>query len=337
MPSSPPKAAQSESQFLIGLFRRAILLPVLVLGAVFYAGLHLSRLLVSVEPWWLHILQAMTEYLLLGAVTLALLARPIAYRPLRWVLDVVLVVQLVTVLAAWIPARLTALPPPSPNSPKLRLLTLNLSTKNPAEPVLFEALTDPTLDVLLLQEYSIALEQRFKASNIFEHYPHVHVMARPDAFGSAIFSRHPLKDLRYLRVRASVTMEATVKIGDQQVVLVNLHFPTPFPEKERLLHQGTEDLWSYLALPPGRPLVIAGDWNATPYNRLLRGTSRYLRNAWDEIGWGPGHTFPTGRRNVPPVRIDHVCYSEGLRALEVRRRQFPGANHLGLEVLFSLE
>jgi endonuclease/exonuclease/phosphatase (EEP) superfamily protein YafD len=60
--------------------------------------------------------------------------------------------------------------------------------------------------------------------------------------------------------------------------------------------------------------------------------SRHLRDSYQEVGWGFGHTYPTTPQSfgisVPLLRIDYVFHSAELVALRARVGPDGGSDHL---------
>lgn len=85
-------------------------------------------------------------------------------------------------------------------------------------------------------------------------------------------------------------------------------------------------------LPAGAPDIVAGDFNATPWNGGYRTMATRMTDAFRQGGTGPGFTFPTRARRMgtlfPFVRIDHVFVG---RRVHVARafvgRASRGADH----------
>lgn len=89
-----------------------------------------------------------------------------------------------------------------------------------------------------------------------------------------------------------------------------------------------------------KPVILAGDYNATPFSQAMRATATDLVNAFDQVGRGPGFTFPTHARRLgsigPFLRIDHVLVSQILVPVRAKAARWhpPGADHFPVEVIF---
>jgi endonuclease/exonuclease/phosphatase (EEP) superfamily protein YafD len=67
----------------------------------------------------------------------------------------------------------------------------------------------------------------------------------------------------------------------------------------------------------GSTRIVAGDFNATPWNESYAAMAHELTDTFAVAGWGPGFTFPTRARRLgaafPYLRIDHIFVDPSLR------------------------
>lgn len=87
----------------------------------------------------------------------------------------------------------------------------------------------------------------------------------------------------------------------------------------------------------GSARIVAGDFNATPWNESYASMAGALTDAYAFAGWGPGFTFPTRARRLgsafPYLRIDHVFVGPSLRPVGAFVGQASaGADHLPMIV-----
>jgi endonuclease/exonuclease/phosphatase (EEP) superfamily protein YafD len=90
-----------------------------------------------------------------------------------------------------------------------------------------------------------------------------------------------------------------------------------------------------------RPGILAGDFNATPWNDGYRIVTDVYRDTWLAAGRGPGFTFPTRARRAgslfPYLRIDHVFASRDLTPIDASLgTASAGADHVQLVVTFEV-
>ena len=129
------------------------------------------------------------------------------------------------------------------------------------------------------------------------------------------------------------------------VRVVNLHLETPRKGFDALAEMDVQGMRDNLLLRDGEsrlarrwtsgavaglpadfdpPLVVMGDFNLPPESRIFRAHWGDLRNAFDEVGRGFGHTRYNGWIRV---RIDHVLTDDRFRAAQVRVWRDLGSDH----------
>ena len=84
---------------------------------------------------------------------------------------------------------------------------------------------------------------------------------------------------------------------------------------------------------PGPPFVIAGDTNLPGFSSIRRHHFRGLYDAFDEVGFGLGYTFPAKR---PWMRIDRVLSGAGVRFIEARVGPQGASDHRPLFAVLEL-
>jgi endonuclease/exonuclease/phosphatase (EEP) superfamily protein YafD len=85
---------------------------------------------------------------------------------------------------------------------------------------------------------------------------------------------------------------------------------------------------------PGPPFVIAGDTNLPALSSMSRRYFADLHDAFDDVGFGLGYTFPAKR---PWMRIDRALAKDGIRFVDVRVGKLGASDHRPLFVDFDIE
>jgi endonuclease/exonuclease/phosphatase family metal-dependent hydrolase len=124
-----------------------------------------------------------------------------------------------------------------------------------------------------------------------------------------------------------------VDVGGTSVQVLNTHLSIHERERRLQVHELVGDHW--LANPECTgPVVLAGDFNASPDSRIVRSVETRLRSA------AAGGKLRTWSSRVPMRRIDHVF---GSAELEVRGVSVPrsrlsrtASDHLPLVVDFEV-
>jgi endonuclease/exonuclease/phosphatase (EEP) superfamily protein YafD len=164
--------------------------------------------------------------------------------------------------------------------------------------------------------------------------------------GMLVLSRFPLLDetstdwLDGAKGSLDVTLEVDHRLVTLSVVQLQRSesYPGLRAGPVRLLRTGhgfstaardaaVDQLVARLGRAPGTR-VLVGDFNMTPSSHAYGALTEVLRDAFFEVGWGPGHTYPSSLRSVglglplPLVRIDYIFHSADL----VARRAWVGPN-----------
>lgn len=203
---------------------------------------------------------------------------------------------------------------------EVKLMTFNVNFKNRDAAAIAKLLRHQSPDVAAFQEMDLAVVERLHAEAKAE-YPYVSV-DQSWAMPMVLVSRYPLTPQpKPDGVRRA--QHAVVELPGGPVVLWNVH-PNP------AITSGWEAQRALLASVAGDvvaeslPVVVLGDFNATPQAENYRLVARHLVDVQDKVGHGFGFTFPDFKSatdpsqtqavrallHVPPaVRIDHILVS----------------------------
>lgn len=199
----------------------------------------------------------------------------------------------------------------------LRLLSVNLLwvNKHPAPHIADIKRIDA--DVIAIQEYTSLWDRAMRAA-LSNSYPYIVADPRDgQAFGEAIYSKYPLRDVtsdaafglgRYPAQRAIIEHPR----GD--VLLYNVHLVPPMRVNLRTLRRQFQWLTAELA-EATLPVIVAGDLNFTTETRFHdRLSDLGLLDAHEEAGRGRASTWPMQGlfRIYPGVGIDHVYVSPSI-------------------------
>lgn len=225
------------------------------------------------------------------------------------------------------PAR--PVPPDAASAPRLRVMTVNLFTLNQHMSDLAAEISGADADVVLVQELSFGNLAVLERQGVLADYPFRLLTPRADAFGIGILSRRPLVDEEIWRAGELPMARATVMVEGRPVRVYCVHPRAPFgPGGLRRWRAEMASVQEAVEREP-RPLVVAGDFNATWGQRRFRallGTG--LRDAHVERGRGWAVTWPNDARLVPPLaKVDHVLVSPELAVLGVREGVGRGSDH----------
>ncbi len=155
-------------------------------------------------------------------------------------------------------------------------------------------------------------------------------------YGNAILSRFPISQVTNHWLPQIVPGEqrgillATIRLGKAEVVFGSVHLDHRRGEEDRLA--SVEKIAALERAEP-RPMIIAGDFNATPNSGAYRKMGEVLVDSWLAVGTGEGFTIPS---EGPRSRIDYVWHSGVLRPMDAKVLRSPASDHLPLVVEFQL-
>lgn len=157
-------------------------------------------------------------------------------------------------------------------------------------------------------------------------------------YGNAVLTRFPV-------VRATNTLYKMIRPGEQRgilqlvldvhgrkLVFMNTHIDYRPDDTERWSNVG--EIHELVRRFPGQPIILCGDFNATPESRVSRRINELFDDTWALIGEGDGFTIPAA---IPRRRIDYIWVSKGksLRPIKAWVPRSEGSDHLAVVVEFA--
>jgi endonuclease/exonuclease/phosphatase (EEP) superfamily protein YafD len=222
--------------------------------------------------------------------------------------------------------------PAAPDGPDLRIGSANVFFDNPDKPDAVRRLLSQNLDVLVVPEYTDAFRRVFENEGVADRYPfRVESPVRGGSSGIALFSRFPLRNPRYLSF-GHHAVEAELTVDGAPVTILAVHTVAPWQSALPAWRDGLAAIGTTAEAVQG-PLIVAGDFNATPYHpafrRLVDGP---LDDAAEDLGeaWRLA-TWPAGKPWPPYAMIDHVLVNRGAVPTSLRTVTVPGSDHRMLE------
>lgn len=206
----------------------------------------------------------------------------------------------------------------------IRVVTANLYNHNVDLEALTNLIEEERPDFLAAQELVPA------AARVIErHLPHglLHPTDDTDGIGIAgaspvVVRRHPLPH-----------RDAMVAEGPFRLWSVHLANPVDAPPPWRARRDQVRALAE--AISEVRPVLVVGDFNATPLWPAYRALSRVLDDGVAEWaarnGRSPERTWSYRAWTPPLLRIDHA-FAGGLSLSDVRTRRLAGSDHRALIV-----
>lgn len=139
----------------------------------------------------------------------------------------------------------------------------------------------------------------------------------------------------WIPAEAPSTAFGTVSVANDQIQLVGLHTAPPLPGMMGRWSADLDGVNQFLRVAPARPVMMAGDFNATARHGLIPAGSGY-HDAAAGCGWAAPGTWPVNLPAELGAPIDHVLVSDGIAPLGCRLIEVPGADHRGVLVTLAL-
>jgi endonuclease/exonuclease/phosphatase (EEP) superfamily protein YafD len=218
--------------------------------------------------------------------------------------------------------------PPAGTSPALRLFDANLHAANPDVASIAEEIRAAAPDLVALQEVDHDAAAGLLRSGVLARFPYQVTEIRNGPPGIALWSRFPLADPEVLDTGGMPRIRATVLLGARRLRVYNVHVVAPVGEDRARwkaeLRRVEEELRR-----ERRPLVVAGDFNATRHHPSFRRLLSFgLADAHERRGRGWAATWPRGRWPLPPLmRLDHVLVTPDVGVRSVKEGVGQGSDH----------
>ncbi len=314
------------------LRRRLRLLGLLVLY-VSVAALALSTVLAEFgENWWIADLFAHFRYhYALGALLLVGAALALGRRVTGLAAACLVGAQIWAIAA---PPRTPAVERTETGTP-LRVMSVNVLVVNARHDDVAAAVERAAPDIVSLQEISPAWHP--VVARLAKSLPHVAPAdwrTRPS--DNILLSRHPIRESRMVippgPARWFAHVEATVEIGGQPVHVLAVHPPLPYGPLLTDIRQAHLDYYARIAARSDLPLLIAGDFNITPYSPRFRALLREGGLRYVHLGWAWPRSWPSAHygaltRHLRGFQIDHVLTSRHFAVAGARAAEDVGSDH----------
>jgi endonuclease/exonuclease/phosphatase (EEP) superfamily protein YafD len=297
-----------------------------------------ALILVSLAPlaaraWW--VLELTThfrlQYVAVGAVLLVLAA---ALRRPGWCTALAIAIAVSAApLLDYIPPFRSAAAADS-GARDLKIMTVNLSMSDFRPRAFLDIVAAESPDVLVLQEFSSVFDERLRElDSVYEHRIE---LPRRGPFGIALYSHYELTEHAELDLGGSPAVRTRVHAPAAEFTLIGVHLRAP--SRPRLAAQRNRqlDLLAELRATIDGPLVIAGDFNITPFSpyfsELLTATG--LRDPRAESGFSASWPTFLPLLGIP---IDHCFVTDDFTVVDLRRLPAFGSDHYPVLAQLRLE
>lgn len=275
------------------------------------AGMILQAVLIGLASgWWFADL--FTHFRVQGVLLgLVLLVMAIALGNRNSAVALVLLVGLhIWVLFPYLPTNSQA-----PLSPDARtLLAWNVYAGNGRHDEILSLIRDAEADVVLLQEVTPGLGMKLQA--LREQYPVVEFSPSSDAFGIAVLSKKPFKEVTIQRIGEELFNTVVAKFDDG-VTFVGVHtLPPAGAHYSRIRNQQLRELAEFVTSQEG-PAIVAGDLNVSPWSPHFRQFIRDTSMTDTRRGRGLLNSWPS-HRLLTRIPIDHVLVTGEIEVGELK-------------------
>ena len=129
-------------------------------------------------------------------------------------------------------------------------------------------------------------------------------------YGNAVLTKFPIKSARnthYQMLRPGEqrgVLQLVLEVHGRDVLFLNTHLDYRPDDSERL--KNVDELKQIVAAAGTMPVILCGDFNATPESRTVEKLRAFLTDSWTIVGKGDGFTIPVKK---PAKRIDYIWVS----------------------------
>ena len=204
----------------------------------------------------------------------------------------------------------------SADGPRLKICSANVHVDNTDAAPLLELLRREKPDILYVSELTPKFDAAVRASGLFAFAFSRSELDSP--WGAALYSTRPLQETRFLpRPFGCPTIVARIDVEGTPLLIAGAH-PVP-PAGRRFTRLRDELLAETAEELRGRPepVVLCGDFNATPWSYAFRDLLSVARLRDGRQGHGFKATWPQGNPLLS-IPIDHVLVSETIAVRDFR-------------------
>lgn len=217
---------------------------------------------------------------------------------------------------------------------RFRIVSFNVMfwNRNPAPFARYLERTNA--DAVFLQEVTPDLAQALP--RLLPSYPHAYI--DPDWRGAAMLSRWPIVSAEWKPLAEAASRGALVRIDwrGQRIALLGVHLHWPMASRQaRLRDQQLAALASY-ARGAAEPLIVAGDFNVTPWSPKYRDFVEQSGLIDASLGQGLTASWPSPLTWLG-IRIDHCFVAGPWRVLDAHIGPHVGSDHRPLVVELALD
>ena len=217
-----------------------------------------------------------------------------------------------------------------------KVYSANLHIYNDDLSQLNKALKEIDPDILLLLE--VTSHHFDQLQSAIHTYPY-HIESRSIGkfeIGFVFLSKYPILNNRVTKLseRCNFVLETMLDIDQKPVMFYGVHAQRPRTKNYR--ERKNQFLWLARKInDQSLPVIVAGDFNSTPYSAIFRGFVEItgLKDSREGFGWQP--SWPT---YLPPlwIPIDHVLVTPDIHIRKRTTGSYIGSDHYPVITELSL-
>jgi endonuclease/exonuclease/phosphatase (EEP) superfamily protein YafD len=209
----------------------------------------------------------------------------------------------------------------------IRIFFANVLRPNHEFDALFSEIEAANPDVVIFAEWGWGWHQAFEKSPAMAAYLFGASWQQPHYSNINAFSKRPIQVELQNWVSGRLVRTLVVPVGNETLRIIGLHAPRPMPTYAQEYISFWNQMIPLLGSEP-TPLLVVGDFNATPYSLVYRKLQEIgLRSAHDDRGRGYATTWPNGSLPLPPIRIDQAFISRDLECDQIAEGLGTGSDH----------
>ncbi len=210
-------------------------------------------------------------------------------------------------------------------APQLSILSYNVLGDNERVNDVVTIIRQSGADIVALQELSYQMAEGFDAQ-LATDYPYRALYPQNNFSGQGILSRYPITTEEYWQINLG-HQQAEIDWDGQPLTIFNTHPIHPLRGFHFEGEARTEEINEVLrrAAAATNPVLIAGDFNMTNLSTDYQRMTDSFQDAYAEVGWGMGFTFPNSPvmnarfRFLPPLaRIDYIFHDTHFQPVVMR-------------------
>jgi len=217
---------------------------------------------------------------------------------------------------------------------QFKLVTFNLWFRNDDVARAARYLERTRADAIVLQEVDLARLERLTSE--LRSYPY-HVQTPNVRYGLVIFSRTPLSEVEHLQNPAQVTRITRAKLRwrDTQITIIGAHLTWPMRPALARERAKELDMIADRVQRESGPVLVAGDFNLTPWSRFFARFVERSGLADCALGHGIHGSWPS-QVGIARIRIDQCFASRHWSASSVSVGPTLGSDHLPVTINLEL-